>query len=67
MFKFEIGSLFVCLNAESQIYENSRNQISMLKFEAGSLCLNTAWKPYFKFSKEPDLLKIEEPDFLVKI
>ena len=41
----------------------------MSTFETGSLFFSTSehWEPDFITSKEPNLLKIDEPDFAVKI
>ena len=72
MLKFWTGSpFFVCLNngsqileiCRSQIYEKLRSQISMLKFETGRqfFCVSEYRELDFKFSKEPNSLKIEEP------
>ena len=78
MFNFETGSLvFVPLNIGSQIlsiqriqiYWKSRSQIFLLNYETGRQFFGVSehWEPDFKFSNDPNLLKIEEPDFFVKL
>ena len=51
-----------------QIGKGSRLFFEIWNWELGAyFCTFGHWEPDVRFSKEPDLLQIEEPDFNVKI
>ena len=62
----KIGDYFWILRSHIGEKWGARIYIEIRKWEP-IFCASERWEPDFKILKEPDLLKIKEPDYYVKI